>query len=228
MAYPGGKGVSGAYQKLINMIPPHDVFIETHLGGGAVMARKKPAKVNIGLDIDPAVVRKWTANSPARYPVDVRQADAVDFLGEYSFNGTEFVYCDPPYLRETRKGKPIYRYDYTDTQHRELLSVLKTLPCQVMVSGYWSVLYAECLGNWRTESFPLRTRSGETATEWVWMNYPRPEELHDYRFAGADFRERERIKRRQERWVGRLRSMSNLERQAILAAIESESEKGWA
>jgi len=35
--YPGGKGGSGVYQKIINLIPPHDVYIETHLGGGSIM-----------------------------------------------------------------------------------------------------------------------------------------------------------------------------------------------
>ena len=36
MTYPGGKGGNGFYQKIINLIPPHDVYIETHLGGGAI------------------------------------------------------------------------------------------------------------------------------------------------------------------------------------------------
>ena len=38
----GGKG--GVYQRLINLIPPHDVYIENHLGGGAVIRKKYPAK----------------------------------------------------------------------------------------------------------------------------------------------------------------------------------------
>ena len=57
MNYPGGKG--GVYQKLINLMPPHDVYIETHLGGGAVMRNKGSAWRNIGIEIDPEVVKKW-------------------------------------------------------------------------------------------------------------------------------------------------------------------------
>lgn len=30
MNYHGGKG--GVFQKLINLMPPHEVYIETHLG----------------------------------------------------------------------------------------------------------------------------------------------------------------------------------------------------
>ena len=64
------------------------------------------------------------------------------------------------------------------------------------------------------------TRGGTLATEWVWFNYPEPDELHDYRFLGRDFRERERINRKKRRWVARLKGMRRLERQALLSAIE--------
>ena len=66
----------------------------------------------------------------------------------------------------------------------------------VMISGYWSALYADALQGWHTVSFQAMTRSGKPATEWLWMNYPEPAALHDYRYLGADFRERERIKKR--------------------------------
>ena len=38
MRYPGGKGGAGVYQTIINNIPPHDTYIETHLGGGNILA----------------------------------------------------------------------------------------------------------------------------------------------------------------------------------------------
>lgn len=48
MTYPGGKGTS--FQKIINQIPPHRVYIEPFLGHGAVMREKRPALLNIGID----------------------------------------------------------------------------------------------------------------------------------------------------------------------------------
>ena len=51
------------------------------------------------------------------------------------------------------------------------------------------------------------------------MNFPPPLELHDYRYLGRNFRERERIKRKKLRWLNRLHRMDSLERHAIMMAI---------
>ena len=51
--YFGSKATAGLCQPIIAMMPPHDTYIETHLGGGAIMKRKPPALHNIGIDIDP-------------------------------------------------------------------------------------------------------------------------------------------------------------------------------
>lgn len=63
MRYPGGKGQAGVYQKIINLMPPHDVYIETHLGGGNILERKKPARSNIAIDIDGAVCDRWSTST---------------------------------------------------------------------------------------------------------------------------------------------------------------------
>ena len=61
MAYPGGKAGDGVYQRLISLMPPHDVYIEPFLGGGALLRRKRPARLTIGLDLDPQVIDRWQA-----------------------------------------------------------------------------------------------------------------------------------------------------------------------
>jgi len=129
------------------------------------------------------------------------------------------VYCDPPYLLETRKSGPLYRYECTTAQHQKLLIILRQLPCQVMVSGYWSPLYAEALHDWYAVHFEVMTRGGSQATEWLWCNFLPPQSLHDYRYLGQNFRERERIKRKTQRWKARLLKMPALERQALLTAL---------
>ena len=215
--YPGGKAGAGVYQRIINLIPQHDTYIETHLGGGAIMRYKKPAKTNIGIDLDHTVIKKWQEETSPK--VELVCDDAVVFLNAQKFTGTEFVYADPPYLMKTRRNSNLYAFEYTREDHINLLACLKTLPCAVMLSGYWSTLYAKKLSNWNTYNFQAQTQSGKPATEWLWMNYPKPEQLHDYRYLGDTFRERERIKRKTQRWTTRLQSMPRLERQALYAAL---------
>lgn len=218
MSFPGGKSLSGVYQFIINHIPPHKVYIETHLGGGAVIKNKKPADINIGVDVDPSVVKLWSENDS----IQLIQQDALEYLNQYEFTGDEFVYVDPPYLHSIRKSnRRIYDYEYSDEQHSELLNRLLSLKCNVMISGYTSDLYNEKLLNWRKVEFQSRNRRGDFVTECLWMNYPYTNELHDYQYLGGTFRERERIKRRNDRWVSKLKSLPILEQKALLAQLMS-------
>lgn len=219
--YPGGKGV--VYHRLINLMPPHETYIESHLGGGSVIRNKVPAIRNLGIEIDPDVIRKWGKSSPFNF--GLIHGDAIQFLRTYRFTGKELIYCDPPYLRKTRKKDcRLYKYDYTQEQHIELLTLLTSLPCMVMISGYKSSLYQSLLNDWQTYCFEAKTHHG-MATEWVWMNYSSPVELHDYRYLGDTFRERERIKRKTNRWVSKLGSLPVLERQVLLKAMQSFSKE---
>lgn len=221
-SYPGGKGQAGVYQAIICQIPPHRVYLEPFLGGGAIMRLKAPAAISIGVDVDPGVIAgcgEGIRKSGARLVC----ADALEFLRSYAWQGDEFVYCDPPYLMEVRSTpRPIYACEFASVEeHTALLLELAVVPAMVAISGYWSPLYAAMLQGWRTISYPTIKRSGRPAVEWLWMNYPVPVELHDYRYLGQTFRERERIKRKVRRWEERLRTMPVLERQAMLAALQA-------
>jgi DNA adenine methylase len=227
--YPGGKSGSGVYQKIINQIPPHRVFVSAFLGWCGVMRHKIPAQVNIGIDVDPNVVAMWAAavdaekcGASGEIPgAVVENCDAISFLKDYTWQGDEFVYCDPPYLRDVRSCKrPLYDYEFWSMeQHEELLKLLKSLPCNVAISGYMSPLYSATLANWRTINYRTRTRGGTIATEWLWMNYPVPMELHDYRYLGDNHRERERLNRIKKNMSAKLARMDTLERYAVLSSI---------
>ena len=134
--YPGGKG--HVYQKIINLILPHRVYIETHAGGGTILQNKRPARLNIAIDLDPDVIKFWSnhAINDGGGRWQFINGDAVTLLRAYDFQGDEFVYADPPYLMETRKQqRPLYRYEYTRADHLALLGLLAALPCKVMISG---------------------------------------------------------------------------------------------
>ncbi len=214
MGYPGGK--SHCYQQLINLIPPHRVYIETHLGGGAVLHKKRPADLNFGLDRDPAVIRGYTGKFASNFHFVVSTAE--QWLLEYEFVGDEFIYADPPYLRCTRRAvRSAYRYDYSDEEHIRLLAILTNLPCRVMISGYRNRLYQEFLSEWQAHDFEVGSRSGRRM-ETVWFNY-RPGAVHDTRYLGRSFRERQAIKRRRQRWVRRFCDEPWPVQQALLADL---------
>ncbi len=89
----------------------------------------------------------------------------------------------------------------------------------VMISGYWSQLYADALKGWNAIHFEVVIHRAIHRTEWVWFNFPEPTELHDPRYAAPNTRKRQDLKRKIASWTGKLARMSPLERQAVVEAV---------
>jgi DNA adenine methylase len=212
-SYFGSKATSGLSQAIISLMPPHDTYIETHLGGGVIMKRKPPALHTIGIDIDP----KATASFECNYPVELITGCAHRFLGEYDFRGNELVYSDPPYLSYTRTSKRRYRFDYEEEDHRALVRLLNRLPCNVILSGYPSPLYDEMLREWGRIELQVMNQAG-VRTEKLWFNFT-PDRVFWASYAGKNFTHRQSIKRKAANWGKRYQGMPRAERLAVLAAI---------
>lgn len=207
----GSKAASGLCQNIIAMMPPHHTYIESHLGGGAIMKRKPAAVKNIGVDLDPRALSGFSCG----YPVQLVHESAHRFLRDYDYSDAVLVYADPPYLARTSDRK--YRFDYSQTDHAELLSLLKTLPCQVILSGYPTALYDEQLKDWNSMELQAMCRGG-VRTEKLWFNYTL-DRVHWARYAGKNFTDRQRIKRKAESWGRRYQALPPAERLAVLAAM---------
>jgi len=239
VTWPGGKDGAGVAQRLINQIPPHDVFVSPFLGDCAVLRRIQPAGLSHGCDLDPAALERFAAGVADSRGGVLRlfQSDGIAFLrflfcldqlppsAALSGDRTRwFLFVDPPYPRDSRKnGKRLYAHEMTDDDHARLLATLKAiadLPAcvNIMLCSYPNPLYDRELIGWRTWDHQVQTRQG-VAMERVYYNYPQPTKLHDYRFVGQNKRERERIRRRCSNWVDGLGRMGDQERGAVLQAI---------
>ena len=208
MGYFGSKATSGLCQALIALMPPHSVYIESHLGGGALMKRKPTGVRSIGIDRDAQALEAFACD----YPVELVHGCAHAFLASFPFLGPELVYSDPPYLHATRRSARRYRFDYEEVDHVALLDLLKDLPCQVMVSGHPSALYDEMLAGWRSLALQVTTQA-QVRTEVVWFNFA-PDRVHWASYAGRNFTDRQRIKRKAANWGRRYKALPAGERLA--------------
>ena len=228
--YFGGKAGSGTYQTIINQIPPHEIYLEWFVGGGAIYRHKQPAHCNILVDRDETVVQAWMEqglpqkflNADCGKGSHIVHDDATRLLTSRQTvldREDAFFYVDPPYPLSTRKSDTRYAHELTDDDHRQLLSILDRYKhARIAISTYPNTLYGTMLADWRRIEFESTTRNG-MATEWLFMNYPEPTELHDYRYVGKDYRERERIAKKVRRHVRKFNALPELERKALLAAL---------
>lgn len=221
--YPGGKAAEGTVQALINLIPPHDVFVSPFLGNCAVMRHIRAADVMHGTDLDRTVVAKWKrATKGLGYKIERRDGielvhDCCEWLSDLAPDQRVFIFLDPPYLVETlsRNNAKPYKHMLTLLEHQNLLHAIKQLPCMVMICALPNVVYENALAGWHTVQYRNKTRRG-MQWEQVWMNYAPPTELHDYRYIGKNKRARLSWKRKWGRWVANFKRMDSRHRAAML------------
>lgn len=211
----GAKSGAGVYQAIVAAMPPHDVYIETHLGTGAVMRAKPPALRSIGVEVDRRTLEAFRPT----YPVELHLGDCHAFLRSFDFAGAGrvLIYADPPYLLETRTSRRRHRHEYSRDDHEQLLQLLLAVPAAVILSGYPSAIYDDKLAGWRSIEFQAMTRGG-VRTEKLWLNFPAGS-VHWASYAGRNFTDRQRIKRKAARWADNFRKLPPAERLAVLAAL---------
>ena len=108
--------------------------------------------------------------------VVVENVPAVDLIHREDGPSTLF-YCDPPYLHQTRTARKAYGlFEMTETQHQELLHVLRQVKGKVMLSGYPSALYDQTLAGWTRHAFDLPNQASgaklkDRETEVLWCSF---------------------------------------------------------
>jgi site-specific DNA-adenine methylase len=167
MTYPGGKNGAGAYQRIINHMPPHETYIECFLGSVAVLRHKRPATRNIGIDRSPEAINLYVDCRDDAHRAEMEgqslallDGDALTLLSPLKTLVSDsllidqpdtLIYADPPYMMETRKSGAMYDYEMDDAAHERLLEILTQAHCMVMISGYRSERYDKALSALHTD-----------------------------------------------------------------------------
>lgn len=88
------------------------------------------------------------------------------------------IYCDPPYLHETRdqNSRDVYGVEMTEDEHRQLAEMLNRCKSKVVLSGYPSRLYDELYAGWHRVEFDVANHSAggrkkARKRETLWMNW---------------------------------------------------------
>ena len=222
MRFVGSKGGAGVAPWLISAMPAHRVYVEAFLGRGIVLKTKKPAAASIGIDYDAGVIDSYWRR-PEQPGLAIVHGDALQLLGSLRVESDWLIYADPPYLGSARScQRNYYRKElFTESAHDRLLSTLTCLDGMVMISGFRSELYCRRLASWRMETFWTVNRRGKRVEECLWCNFPAPTVRHDSSYAGNDFTDRQRIKRKVSRWSAKFLAMGSAERQAVLESLKA-------
>ncbi len=108
--------------------------------------------------------------------VQIEHRPALEVIGRFCYDNV-FMYLDPPYLLNTRRGKQ-YKHEMTDVDHEELLKAVLQSPAKIMISGYESEMYSDYLHSWSKKQFVSNADGGKPRAEIIWMNYQLEQQMN--------------------------------------------------
>ena len=104
--------------------------------------------------------------------VQIENRPAAELIPRFNYENV-LIYCDPPYMLETRHGKQ-YRCEMDTKEHEELLDILLRHKGYVVISGYDTELYDSMLKGWIKFEKESYTQVMSKKKEVIWMNYDAP------------------------------------------------------
>ncbi len=105
--------------------------------------------------------------------VQIENRPAVEIIQKFNYENV-LIYCDPPYMLETRNRKQ-YKCEMDETDHEELLELLLNHKGPVIISGYETELYNNMLAGWNKKETTTYSQVCSKKKEVLWMNYEPPE-----------------------------------------------------
>lgn len=110
--------------------------------------------------------------------VQIENRPALELVKKFNHSNV-LIYCDPPYLLNTRGGKQ-YRHEMNEQDHLDLLAALCKHRGSVILSGYPSDMYDRELRGWHKVTKKSYNQNGDPRTEVLWCNFEVETTLLDY------------------------------------------------
>ncbi len=104
--------------------------------------------------------------------VQIENRPALELIMRFNYKNV-LIYCDPPYMLQTRHGKQ-YRHEMSESDHEELLQLLLKHKGYVILSGYDTDLYNDTLKDWNRYETTSYTQTHTRKREVIWLNYDPP------------------------------------------------------
>lgn len=101
--------------------------------------------------------------------VQIENLPALELIARYN-TADVFIYLDPPYLPDTRKGY-LYKHEMSIEDHERLLQAIVDHPGKILISGYDNELYNKYLKGWYKVQKSTQVENGLKRVETLWMNY---------------------------------------------------------
>ncbi len=215
--YTGAKGGQTILPILANHMPKSKRYFSFFLGGGSLEFSRdfKDCKW-ICSDKSASVQKHFSTSAPG---VTVYKS-WQQLVENYVFTSDDFIFCDPPYLFETRRtGLKYYQHEFNYENHVEFLDFIGQTQAKVLVTHPKNLLYSSQLSNFRELDFTYNTRNG-MFYDCMYMNYNSSTlDLVTYKYLGYNNTDRQRIKRKTNNLITKIKNLSHHERQNLLQQL---------
>lgn len=217
--YPGNKSLPNLLPHILGLIPIHSTYFELFAGSAQVLLAKAPAKHSAVVDIDDFQISQLSITTPPG--TTVINSCAIKWLEDNASAAADvFVYADPPYIISTRLSQSsIYNHEMSDADHFRFLAAARAFKGKMIISHYKCAAYDSALPTWNCRTVKVSC-SGIIATEALYYNFPENLMRAQPFKAGIDKTDRQRIKRKAERWFNNFCKLPVYEQQALLKRIK--------
>ncbi len=104
--------------------------------------------------------------------VQIENKPALELINRFNYKNV-LIYCDPPYMLQTRHGKQ-YRCEMDNADHERLLDMLLKHKGYAVISGYDTDVYNSMLAGWNRFEKISYSQACSKRKEVLWMNYDPP------------------------------------------------------